>query len=88
MESVHFPLGQHNYDFDKRQAAYGFLARQWGLDTAGLVGPDGRFDESGTVVEPLADMNIWNAKGVTKPADIIGDIDGAVAVMHWVKDAR
>ena len=88
IESVHFPLGQHNYDFDKRNAAYGFLARQWGLDTTGLVGPDGRFDESGTVVESLADMNIWNAKGVTKPADIITDIDGAVAVMQWTKDAR
>ena len=33
-------------------------------------------------------MNIWNAKGVTKPADIITDIDGAVAVMQWTKDAR
>ena len=88
LESVHFPLGQHNYDFDKRQAAYSFLAREWGLNTTGLVGPDGRFDESGNVIESLAEMNIWTAKGISKPADFITDIDGAVAVMNWVKDAR
>lgn len=88
IENVHFPLGQHNYDADKRQAAYEFLARKWNLNTNGLIGADGRFDESGTVVEDLADMNIWNAKGVTKPADMIEDIDGVVAVMHWEKDAK
>ena len=38
--------------------------------------------------EVLADMNIWNAKGINKPADFIESIDDAVAVMHWVKDAR
>ena len=45
-------------------------------------------DESGTVVESLAEMNIWGAKGVSKPADFIEDIDDVVAVMNWVKDER
>ena len=88
IEHVHLPMAQHNYDAEKRQAAYSFLASRWGLKTDKLRGADGLFDESGCVVEKTEDMNIWNAKGVVKPENFITDIDDVVELFHWEKNAR
>ena len=88
VEHVHFPMGQHNYDAEKRAAAYEFLARNWNLKTDKLRSADGKFDESGCVVEKSEDMNIWNAKGISKPDDFVTDIDKVVELFHWEKNAR
>ena len=88
VEHVHFPMGQHNYDADKRAAAYEFLASRWGLKTDKLRSADGKFDESGCVVEKTEEMSIWNAKGISKPEGFVTDIDDVVELFHWEKNAR
>lgn len=86
LEHVHFPMGQHNYDKDKRDAMYKFVSSRWGLDTSKVLDADGRFDESACKVESADELNIW--KSSEKPADIITDIDDAAKVMNWVRNAK
>ena len=86
LEHVHFPLGQHNYDGDKRQEAYKFLSSRWGLNTDKVTDANGKFDESTCVVEKMSDMDIW--KSLEKPSDIITDINRAAKVLYWEKNAE
>jgi hypothetical protein len=51
VENVHFPEGKHDYGFEKRVPVYRFLAKHMGLDIAGITGPAGAVDESGSIVE-------------------------------------
>lgn len=71
VENVHFPDGQHNYDAAKRQAAYGFLIRNWNLDASGLTGPDGSISEDACVIEDAQTMKIWGPGKFPLPADAI-----------------
>ena len=84
IEHVHLPMEGHNYNETKRQAAYGFLSRKFGLKTDGLLKEDGSFDESPVTVEKLADMSIWNS--CAKPEGFITDFDDAIAAFKWEKN--
>lgn len=73
VENVHFPDGQHNYDAAKRQAAYSFLIRNWGLDASSLSSADGSISEDACVVEDAATMRIWGPGKFEVPADAVTD---------------
>ena len=73
VENVHFPEGQHNYDADKRQAAYAFLAARFGLDTSSLLASDGSLDESAAIVEDAGTLRIWGPGGFELPEDAVTD---------------
>lgn len=85
-EHVHFPMGEHDYNKDKRNAMYDFVSRQWNLDTSKILTADGAFDESACVVESLDMLSIWNS--YEKPAGFITDFDDVIRVMNWVKNAE
>lgn len=86
VEHVHFPMGEHDYNKDKRNAMYDFVSRQWNLDTSKVLKADGSFDESACVVESLDMLSIWNS--YEKPAGFITDFDDVIRVMNWVKNAE
>jgi dienelactone hydrolase len=61
VENVHFAQEKHDYNASKRQAAYAFLAKHLGLNTAGVL-KDGKFDETGNTVLTEADLKVFNEK--------------------------
>ena len=61
VEYSHFPKEKHGYDYSKRQAMYPFLVKHLGLDAKGILDPQtGKFDESKTVLESVAQMQVFN----------------------------
>lgn len=61
VENAHFPTEKHDYNASKRQAAYAFLAKHLGLNTAGVL-KDGKFDETTNTVLTEADLKVFNEK--------------------------
>ena len=59
VENAHFPQEKHDYNASKRQAAYAFLVKHLGLNTAGVL-KDGKFDETGNTVLTEADLKVFN----------------------------
>lgn len=63
IEYSHFPKEKHGYQLAKRQAMYPFLVKHLRLDSNGILDPKtGKFDESKTVLEPVAQMQVFNAQ--------------------------
>jgi len=61
VENVHFPDGDHGYQFAKRQAMYPFLLKHLGLDSQGVLDPtSGVFDESKNTLETPAQMRVFD----------------------------
>lgn len=61
VENAHFPTEKHDYNASKRQAAYAFLAKHLGLNTAGVL-KDGKYDETTNTVLTEADLKVFNEK--------------------------
>lgn len=51
VEYVHLPNDDHGYQYNKRAAAYPFLAKHLGLDITKAVNQDGSLNEAGIVIE-------------------------------------
>jgi dienelactone hydrolase len=51
VENVHLPAEKHGYEYNKRAAAYPFLARYLGLDISKIRNPDGSFNEKVNTIE-------------------------------------
>jgi hypothetical protein len=51
VEYVHLPNDDHGYQYNKRAAAYPFLAKHLGLDITKAVNRDGSLNEAGIVIE-------------------------------------
>jgi len=80
VEYEHFPKEKHGYDYSKRQAMYPFLVKHLGLDAKGIVDPKtGKFDESKTVMETVAQMQVFNDK---RPQPIHALKPGASVAIH------
>lgn len=58
-ENAHFSNEKHDYGPSKRQAAYKFFAKHFHLSYEKLLLPDGRIDESGSVVEQETAMHAF-----------------------------
>jgi uncharacterized protein len=61
VENVHFADGKHDYGFEKRIPVYKFLARHLPLNLAPVTGPDGKIDESLSIVEKAADLLVFSS---------------------------
>jgi hypothetical protein len=53
VENAHLPEDDHGYDYNKRAAAYPFLAKHLGLDLSKAMDPDGNLLEDGIVIEEI-----------------------------------
>jgi uncharacterized protein len=51
VENAHFEKERHDYGPSKREAMYKFMAKHLGLNLKAVTTPDGRIDESNTVVD-------------------------------------
>lgn len=68
VENVHFPDGDHGYQFVKRQAMYPFLVKHLGLDSQGVLDPaSGVFDESKNTVETPEQMRVFENAELLPP---------------------
>ena len=61
IENIHFPEGKHDYGYEKRVTAFRFLARYLGLDLNTVTASDGSINENDVVIEPPADMLVFDA---------------------------
>ncbi len=75
VENAHFPKEGHDYGPSKRQAAYAFLAKHWGLKVDKLCDADGLFDESSCVEEPPGLLKVWGENGENLPENAIRGIE-------------
>jgi len=62
VENAHLPEDQHGYDYNKRAAAYPFLAKHLGLDLSAAMNPDGSLNEEGIVIEEIETLNLFDEK--------------------------
>lgn len=75
--NVHLPNDKHGYDYNKRAAAYPFLAKYLGLDVTKAINSDGTLNESTIVIEDQKALYSFNekhpfpAKGVKKNDDVV-----------------
>lgn len=53
VEYVHLPDDKHGYDYNKRAAAYPFLAKHLGLDVSKAFNADGSLNEETVVIEEV-----------------------------------
>tara|TARA_Y100001934_G_scaffold270006_1_gene354237 strand:- start:1404 stop:3266 length:1863 start_codon:yes stop_codon:yes gene_type:complete len=60
--NAHFENEGHDYGDSKRQAAYPFLAKHLKLDLKGVLGEDGKVDESFVTHESYEQMLVFNGK--------------------------
>ncbi|HUX99329.1 MAG TPA: acetylxylan esterase [Candidatus Deferrimicrobium sp.] len=70
VSNVHFTWGVHDYNADKRQEAYKFIAHHLGLDIKRLQNADGLVDETGVTIEDKATMLAFNSAH-PRPSDSI-----------------
>lgn len=62
VENRHVFCLKHGYPRRARQAVYEFLARRLDLDAGRGVGPDGRVDESGNVIEAEPELYFFDGR--------------------------
>ncbi len=62
VENLHLASEKHDYGVSKRQGAYRFLAKHFGLDTDGHLRSDGSFDESFVTQETWQRMRVFDEK--------------------------
>ena len=83
VRSVHFANEVHDYGPSKRQAAYRFLAEQWGIDLTGLTDADGLIDESLCTVEEEDLLKVWGPGYRDMPRDAIHTPAEFAALIGW-----
>ncbi len=75
--NVHLPNDKHGYDYNKRAAAYPFLAKYLGLDLTKALNADGTLNEKDIVIEdqkalyPFDDKHPFPAYGIRKNDDVV-----------------
>jgi len=75
--NVHLPNDKHGYDYNKRAAAYPFLAKHLGLDLTKALNADGSLNEKDIVIEdqkalyPFNDKHPFPANGIRKNDDVV-----------------
>jgi hypothetical protein len=62
VENVHLPDDLHGYDYNKRAAAYPFLAKHLGLDITKAVNPDGSLNERDITIEEIRTLYPFDEK--------------------------
>jgi len=62
VENLHLPNEGHDYGWSKRIGTYKFLAKHLGLSLAGVVGSDGRIDETPVVIEKTEDLYVFDSE--------------------------
>ncbi|MCK9413272.1 MAG: hypothetical protein M0Q53_13295 [Prolixibacteraceae bacterium] len=75
--NAHLPNDKHGYDYNKRAAAYPFLAKHLGLDLTMALNGDGSLNEKVIVIEdqkalyPFDDKHPFPANGIRKNDDVV-----------------
>ena len=75
VQNAHFPGEGHDYGPSKRQAAYAFTARHWGLETA--------VEEAPAVVEPDSLLCVWGPGYSKLPHGAIRDPRTLASALGW-----
>jgi dienelactone hydrolase len=68
VENAHFPDEGHDYGYNKRCAAYRFLAARLGLDMQSILGSDGTVDETGASLLPADELAVFHDKQLPEGA--------------------
>lgn len=68
LQDVYLGKEKHDYGISKRQAMYAFLDEQFKLNGAGLRTPDGRYSETGVVIEPHDALRAFGPGGKDLPS--------------------
>jgi hypothetical protein len=77
VENVHLANDKHGYDYNKRAAAYPFLAKHLGLDLSKAMNPDGTLNEKGIVIEdqralyPFDEQHPFPTSAIRKNDDVV-----------------
>jgi dienelactone hydrolase len=77
VSNVHLPNDKHGYDYNKRAAAYPFMAKHLGLDLTKALNADGSLNEKDIVIEdqkalyPFNDKHPFPANGIRKNDDVV-----------------
>lgn len=74
VENVYLPNDLHGYDYNKRKAAYPFLAKHLGLDITKAFNPDGTLNENTIVIEEIEALYPFDEKNPF-PSNIIKNND-------------
>ncbi len=82
VENVHLATEGHDYGPSKRQAMYAFLAKQFGLNTAGLKNEKGELDESFVTIEKEADLKVFGPNGERLPENAVKGFDAVTAAFN------
>lgn len=72
VENKHFPNEKHDYGFNKRQAAYQFLAKHLNLDIQSVI-KDGVVDESKNTILKKEVLEVFNQKNPRPANAVMGD---------------
>lgn len=76
VENAHLPNDKHGYDYNKRLAAYPFLAKHLGLDLSKAINKDGTLMEKNIVIEeqkalyPFDEKHPFPANGIKTNDDV------------------
>lgn len=62
VESVHFPDGVHDYNYEKRIPVYKFMAQHLGLDIDAVTNAEGVIDESKNTIEDPESLLLFSSK--------------------------
>lgn len=75
VENVHFPEGKHDFNIEKREAVYRFMAKHLGLNMNAILDRNGNIDESDITIEKKTDMYVFGEKGERLPAHAMMGFD-------------
>jgi len=75
VENVHFPEGKHDFNIEKREAVYRFMAKHLGLNMNAILDRNGNIDESDITIEKKTDMYVFGEKGERLPAHAVMGFD-------------
>lgn len=82
-ENAHLPNDEHGYDYNKRAAAYPFIAKHLGLDLSKAINTDGTLNEEGIVIEKQEDLYTFDESHLF-PKNGVRNYQGVV--WDWKKD--
>lgn len=80
VENKHFAEEKHDYGFNKRQAAYQFLAKHLSLDIQAVM-KDGLVDESKNTVLKREDLEVFNQQYPRPANSTVGD-EAVMKLLH------
>src|SRR5690606_1580367 len=84
VENVHFPEGKHDFNIEKREAVYRFMAKHLGLNMNAILDRNGNIDESDITIEKKTDMYVFGEKGERLPAHAVMGFDNLRKVFEEV----